>query len=429
MTSQILDSLKKINYWYGTPSYNLGLIRNRYCDSIWQSIDNKLIKVIIGQRRSGKSYIVRQLIHKLVSERKIKGKNIFYLNMEMFEFESIKNARELSNLISEYEDTFQPSGKIYIFIDEIQNIVNWEKLVVSLAQHPVKDYEIFITGSNSKLLSGELATLLSGRYLLTEIFPFSYSEFLEFKKLKNTKSNFIKYINSSGMPEIYNLNNEETRTHYFQSLKNTILLKDIMYRHKIRDYVLLEDIYLFLIHNVGNMTSITSIIKYFKSKNRRTDYVTISQYISYMKEAFIIHEAPRFFIKNKEVLSGERKYFLNDMGFRNYLFPYLIKDINAVLENIVYLHLRMAGYNLMIGYGNNFEVDFVAEKQKDKQYVQVTYLMPEQETVKREFGALEKIKDNLPKLVVSMDDLLIPNENGIKHEHIWDFIYNLSKTR
>jgi uncharacterized protein len=423
---ELLSSLSTINYWEKDPNFNLGFIRNRYCSEVWQTFGNKLIKVIIGQRRTGKSYIVRQLIHKLIHEKRVNNKNIFYLNKEMFEFENIRNAKNLSDIIRFYETTYKPKGKIYLFIDEIQNINDWEKIITSLAQHPVKDYEIVITGSNSTLLSGELATSLSGRYILTEVFPFSYREFIEIKQLENSKENFIKYITTSGIPEIFNLGSNETIVHYFQALKNTVLLKDIMYRHKIRDYVLLEDIFLFLLHNVGIMTSIPSILKYFKSKNRKADYSTISQYILYMQDAFIVHEAARMSVKSKELLSGEKKYYINDLGFRNYLYPGLINDIGAILENIVYTHLKMGGNDIKIVIGNNYEVDFVAEKERTKQYVQVTYLMSGNETINREFGALEKINDNHPKFVVSMDDIQIHKQNGIIHRKIWDFVYELS---
>ena len=423
---EIFKSLNSINYWSKKPAFKLGYIRKSYSQALWQSVGNTLVKVIAGQRRSGKSFLLRQLIYKLLEEKKVNKKNIFYLNKEMFEFETIVTATDLAAIIKLYEANISPKGKVYIFIDEVQDITNWEKIVVSLAQHPIKKYELFITGSNSQLLSGELASLLSGRYLLTEIFPFSYFEYLDYQELPNNKQNFIKYISTSALPELFNLNGEETKRHYFQALKNTILLKDIMYRNKIRDYVLLEDIFLFLLHNVGHLTSITAIAKYFKSKNRKADYSTIAQYISYMQHAYIVTEAPRFSFKTKELLSGERKYFISDLGFRNYLFPALQKDIGSILENIVFTHLRIAAYEVKVGVGHNFEVDFVAEKVNNKLYVQVSYIMPTHQTQQREFGALEKIKDNLPKTVVSMDDILIANDLGISHEHIWDFIYNLS---
>ena len=421
----LLKLLSEINYWEKPPGFELGFIRKRYIDTIWKLTDNQLIKIIVGQRRTGKSYVVRQIIDKLIGEKKVNVRNIFYLNKEMFEFDKIRNADNLSEIINLYERTYKPVGKEYILIDEVQNINDWEKIINSLAQHPLKKYEIFITGSNSKMLSGELASMLSGRYLLLEVFPFSYREFLSYKNLKNNKSNFIKYITGSALPEVFHLDRQEAKLYYFQSLKDTILLKDIMYRHKIRDYVLLEDIFLFLLHNIGNLTSVPSIIKYFKSRNRKADYVTIAQYLLYMKEAFLIRDVPRYSIKTKELLSGEKKYFVNDMGFRNYLFPHLINDFGAILENITLLHLKTAGYKVRVGYETYREVDFFATGNNKNVYIQVAYVMPTKETVDREFGIFEKIRDHLPKYVLSMDDMLITNEKGIIHQHIWDYIYEL----
>lgn len=424
--STLLQNLKLLNYWEQKPNFDIGYIRSGYLNNIEQSLDNKLIKVIVGQRRTGKSYIIRQIINLLIEKKNINTINIFYLNKELFEFDEIKTAKDLSILISEYENEYQPKGKIYIFIDEIQNISEWEKIIVSLAQNPVKEYEVIITGSNSFMLSGELASLLSGRFLLTEIFPFTYNEFLDYFSLQNTKANFIEYITTSGLPEIYNLDSKETKRNYFQSLKNTILLKDIMLRNKIRDYVLLEDLFLFIINNVGNLTSVTSIVKYFKSKNRKVDYSTIANYISYMQDAFILHHAPRYSLKNKEILSGEKKYFINDIGFRNYLYPNLINDFGSILENIVFLHLRKSGYDIKIGFENNFEIDFFASKNNTVIYIQVAYLLESENTIKREFGTFGKIKDNFPKYVLSMDDLIIHSSEGIIHEKIWEYLYNLS---
>lgn len=424
--NDILKALDSINNWNTKPMITPGFIRKAYLNKITKSLNNKLIKVIVGQRRAGKSYIIRQIINYLMEEKSVDPRSIFYLNKEMYEFESINTAAKLDEIVRLYEKEVTPEGKVYLFIDEVQNIADWEKIIVSFAQHPVKDYEVFITGSNATLLSGELASFLSGRYIVFEVFPFSYSEFLGYHSYENQKQNFIKYFETSGLPEIYNIESDEIRKHYFQSLKDTIFLKDIMYRHKIRDYILLEDLFLFLLHNVGNQTSVPAIIKYFKSRNRKTDYSTLSAYLSYMEEAFIVRQSPRYFIKTKELLSGEKKYFINDLGFRNYLFPRLKKDIAAILENIVFLHLRNAGYTVSTGYGNNFEVDFVATRNEFTIYVQVAYLLASEKTIQREFGAFEKINDHFPKYVVTMDDLLIKYSKGIIHENIWSFINNLT---
>lgn len=420
--TKIFEALEKINYWHNELDIDVGFIREHYLNEISKASENKLIKVIVGQRRSGKSYIIRQFIKNLIEERKVNPLNTFYLNKELYDFEGIKTASDLNNLIQHYKQELKPKGKIYVFIDEIQNIEEWEKIIVSLAQHTAEEYEIYITGSNSNLLSGELATLLSGRYLVIDVFPFSYTEYLSFYQHQNSKENFLKYLQTSGMPEIYNIHSSDIHRHYFQSLKDTILLKDIMYRHKIRDYVLLEDLFLFLLHNVGNLISIPSIIKYFKSKQRKADYSTISAYLSYMQDAFILQQCPKFSLKTKELLSGEKKYYVNDLGFRNFLYPQLITDIASMLENVVYLHMKRQGYEVKVGYNKNFEIDFIATKGDAKKYIQVTYLLSSEDTINREFRSLESIDDNFPKYLLSMDDIKIKHPKGFEHLNIWEFI-------
>ncbi len=425
LMNEILKALEAINYWQHEPGYNIGFVRENYLDKLKKALGNKLIKVIVGQRRSGKSYIVRQFIKFLIEDKTVGKKNIFYLNKELYEFDQIKTAADLDQIIRLYKKEISPLGKVYIFIDEVQDIEDWEKIVVSLAQHTVDDYEIFITGSNSRLLSGELASNLSGRYLVFEVFPFSYFEFLDFFNYQNNKESFIGYLEKSGLPEIYNIGSIEIQRNYFRSLKDTILLKDIMYRHKIRDYVLLEDLFLFLLYNVGNLISVSSIIKYYKNKRRKADYTTIATYISYMEEAFIIRQCQKYSLKTKELLSGDKKYYVNDLGFRNYLFPQLKTDISAMLENFVYIHLLMAGFEVKVGYSNNFEIDFIATKENQHIYIQVTYLLTSEETKNREFRVLETINDNYPKYLVSMDDIMINHSGGIIHQNIWDFIKTL----
>ena len=267
---KILDILSQSNHWEKAPGYNLGLIRNTYLAAIKNSLDNRLIKVLVGQRRSGKSYIVRQLIEYLIKELHIDGKNIFYLNKELYEFESIKTEQDLFQLIEAYKRRYNPEGKVYYFIDEVQDIQNWEKLLVSIAQDPSQNTETFITGSNSSLLSGELATKLTGRYVSFEIFPFTYKEFLDYNKQQNKRQNFINYLRSSSLPETLKIQDRDIKRFYFKSLKDTILLQDIMSRYNIRDAALLDDLFLFVLHNIGNLTSIPSIIKYYKSRNRKT---------------------------------------------------------------------------------------------------------------------------------------------------------------
>lgn len=425
--NDILSYLTTINPWGKGEITGNGLIRELYLDKIANATGNRLIKVIVGQRRAGKSYIVRQIINQLIITEKVPPVNIFYLNKELYEFDEIRNAGDLQEVIQLYRKHLKPKGKVYLFIDEVQNIEAWEKIIVSLAQHPVEEYEIFITGSNSGLLSGELATRLSGRYVVFEVFPFSYHEYLAFNHLDDSKEHFINYLETTGMPEALNIASYEIRQHYFQSLKDTVLLRDIMFRHKIRDYVLLEDLFLFLLHNTGNLVSVPSIIKYFKSKNRKVEYATVASYIKNMEDAFIIRRCPKYSVKTKELLSGDKKYFVNDLGFRNYIYPQLRTEIGSMLENVVYLHLKMAGYDVKVGYLKNMEVDFVAEKGDRKFYVQVAYLLSSQATIDREFRSLEAIPDSFPKYVVSMDDLTIRHPKGIFHENIRNFISIIGK--
>jgi predicted AAA+ superfamily ATPase len=422
---KLFRTLKSNNHWDRKPKTDTGFIRNKYLNKLKEATDNKLIKVIVGQRRSGKSYIVRQFIEYLIAEKSVNPQNTFYLNKELFDFEKIKTATDLANLIQFYKKKVNPKGKVYVFIDEVQNIDEWEKIIVSLAQHTVEAYEVFITGSNSRLLSGELASHLSGRYVVFEVFPFSYTEYLNFYGYENNKDHFIQYLKTSGLPEVYNIHSEDIHRHYFQSLKDTILLKDIMYRHKIRDYVLLEDLFLFILHNVGNLISISSILKYFKSKQRKADYTTITSYISYMEEAFIVRHCPKFSLKTKELLSGEKKYYVNDLGFRNYLYPQLTTNISPMLENIVFMHLRMAGFEVKVGYNKLFEVDFVATKGDLTKYIQVTYLLSSEKTKNREFRVLENINDNFPKYLISMDEIKLSHPKGIIHKNVWEFITDL----
>jgi len=423
----VFELLSKINYWYNKPNIDLGFIRQTYADKLRGSLDNRLIKVLVGQRRVGKSYIIRQLIDYLIEDRGVNPQNIFYLNKELFEFDTIKTASDLNDIILYYKQVLKVQSKVYVFIDEVQNIDQWEKLISSMAQHTVDDYEIFLTGSNSNLLSGELATLLSGRYIVFEVYPFSYNEYLEFYNLQNSKESLIQYLETTGLPEIYNLNNADIKQYYFEALLNTVLLKDIMHRYNIRDYVLLEDLFLFLLHNVGSMVSIPSIVKYYKNKNRKADYYTIASYIKYMNEAFIIRECTKQAVKTKELLSGNKKYFLLDLGFKNYLYPNMKRDIAGMLENIVYIHLRNAGFKVSVGQIKSYEIDFIAQKQNLKLYIQVTYLLASNDTIIREFRPLEEINDSFSKYVISMDDFIISNEKGIIHQSIWTFLYNISK--
>jgi uncharacterized protein len=415
------DKIKKYNIWDGK-TINIGYQRKTYLDKIENYIGNKLIKVLVGQRRSGKSYIMRQLISKIMSEKNIAPANFFYLNKEYSAFNEIRTGDELENLFVRYINEIKPKGRIFIFLDEIQNIDGWESFVNSYSQDFTHEYEIFITGSNSKLLSGDLATLLSGRYVEFEIMPFSFEEIVDFKKDCPSRESFVNYIKTGGLPELLHISDEEVQRHYIESLKNTIILRDIIERQNVKDVSLLDDIFRFITAKIGNMTSISSIIKYFKNQNRKTNYETISSYISFLTESFIIHKADRFNLKGKRVVGGECKYYLNDFAFKSFLYGFTASDIGYYLENFVYNKLRGSGFNVSVGVFDNYEIDFIAKKGDKTIYIQVCYLLSDQKVIDREFGNLLKINDNYEKIVISLDDVKFSDYEGVKHLRPWELV-------
>jgi predicted AAA+ superfamily ATPase len=409
--------LEKYNFW----NNNLpapGLIRKMYIEKISGYIDNRLVKVLVGQRRSGKSYLLRQIIHKLI-EKGFPAKNIFYLNKEITDFDFIENYKDLHELVNLYKQKFNLKGKIYLFIDEIQLIDGWEKVVNSWSQDYTQDYEIFISGSNSEMLSGELASLLSGRYIQFEVFPFSYAEFVEIRKLENSKKAFVEYLKTGGLPELFNLPDIETRRNYVQAVKDTVLLRDIVHRYNIKDSRLLDDIFMYLINNSSNLISINNIVNYLKSKNRKTHYDTVSNYIQYLRNAFLVHQSEKYNIKGKEILAGTHKYYTNDPAYKNYLYHGYAYGIGYMLENIIYLQLVNLGYKVYIGYLRNKEIDFVAIKGERKIYLQICYILENEDTIEREYSGLLSVKDNFEKFVVSLDDVQLPVREGIHHILAW----------
>lgn len=415
--------VEKYNLWNGN-TFPMGYVRESYIEKIYGFLGNKLVKVLVGQRRCGKSFILRQIAMKLV-ESGVSGNNILYLNREFIDFDFLQNYRDLDEFVKAYVEEIKPSGKIYLFIDEIQNIDEWERFVNSYSQDFTADYELVITGSNSKMLSGELSTLLSGRYVEFEIFPFSYSEYLGFYNLENNRQNYLEYLKSSGLPEMFNLDNEYFKTNYVESLKDTVLLRDIIQRYKIKNPKLLEDIFVFIAMNASNMISITNVVNYFKSKKRETTYDTIANYIGYLEDAFLIHKVERYDIKGKDTISGNCKYYLNDLAFCNYLYKGFGYGVGFKLENLVYLDLKRSGYKVFVGNIKSKEIDFVAVKNEDVKYVQCTYMLIDGSTIEREYSALETISDNYEKVVVSLDDEPLPNRNGIKNEVAWKVVNNL----
>jgi len=410
--------LKKYNFW-NSNYIELGYERSIYTEQIADYVGNRLIKVLIGQRRSGKSYILRQIAQQLITNG-VKPENILYINREFTDFDFLKTYKDLENLINLYKRELKPVGKVYIFIDEVQVIEEWEILVNSHSQNFIDIYELFISGSNSKMLAGELATLLSGRYVCFEIFPFSYSEYLGFMKKERGRQSYADYMNSGGLPELFMLEKPELKRNYMSTIKDTILLRDIIKRYNIRDPKMLEDIFVFLVNNASNLVSINNIVNYFKSLGRRTSYDIVSSYIGYIEDAFLVHRCNRYNIKGKDTLSGNAKYYVNDLAYKNYLYSGYGYGIGYLIENLVYLTLRRAGYNVYTGCVKNKEVDFVALKADRLIYLQCAYILIDETTIEREYSALEVIKDNYEKIVISLDDNTLPSRGGIKHIQAWE---------
>jgi predicted AAA+ superfamily ATPase len=411
--------LEMYNFWDGQFP-DLGYQRDTYLEKLDRFAGNRLVKVLTGQRRVGKSYLLRQMIRKLVEQHGIQPQNIVYLNMEYTVFDFIADHQSLDSLVIEYRKALKPRGKVYLFIDEVQEIDGWERSVNSFSQSHAEEYEVFISGSNAQLLSGELATLLSGRYVQFDVFPFTFREYSGYYDLELTRENFIRYMQSGGMPEMFRLTDEETRRHYMSALKDTVLLRDIVRRYSIKDVRLLEDIFAFLVNTASNLVSVNSLVKYFAGKQRKTNYETVASYIAHMVSAYLIHQAERYSIKGKDILAGSYKYYLNDQGFKNYLYPGFEYGYGYMLENLVYLELRNHGYTVYVGHIRDREIDFVAMKQARTMYLQVTYLLVDEQVIDREYGQLESIADNSDKYVVSLDDIALPDRKGIKHIQAWN---------
>lgn len=398
--------------------------RELYLEKIRRLINTEPIKIITGVRRSGKTYLLHSIKEELI-ERGISKENIFLISFESQKYNKIQNFMELdvcvNNLIK------NTSGKIYLLFDEIQNIVSWEK---SINSYRVDfDCDIYITGSNSELLSGELATLIAGRYFHIDVYPFSFKEFLQYKKeinsidIKNKELQlFNEYVKYGGMPSLQQVQDID-KFSYLEDIYSTILLKDIISRHNLRNAEILNRILTFIISNIGQPVSANGISKYLKHENLKVSADTVLNYLSFSKNACFIHEAKKENLKGKKVLKTNGKYYLVDHGFNQAIIGKDMENTGQILENIVYIELLRMGYDVKVGDINGREVDFVCNKADRKIYIQVTYLLSGKETVKREFGFLRAIGDDYEKYVLSMDNLDFSNA-GIKHMNIIEFLKN-----
>lgn len=391
--------------------------REYYMKQIRPFINTDLIKVLTGIRRSGKS-VMLQLIQEELLSQQIRPDQMISLNFEDLANLPLCQPMALYQWIADKAAAIK--GKIYIFLDEIQEVTNWERVINSL--RVAFDVDIYLTGSNAKLLSGELSTYLAGRYVQFVIYPFSYQEFILANQLDDTPQAFQKYLLFGGMPFLMNLHFQEGPSRqYLQDMYNSVILKDIVQRNNLRDVDLLERIIGYALSSIGHVFSASNITKYLKSEHRKVSNDTVLNYLNACTTAYLFYKIPRQDLLGKKLLSINEKYYVVDHGLREAVYGHNARDIDQILENIVCLELLRRGYTVTIGKTGNFEVDFIAAKGNRKCYVQVTYLLASPETIEREFRVYKDIKDNYPKYVVSMDELDF-SQDGIQHYNIRKFL-------
>jgi predicted AAA+ superfamily ATPase len=389
--------------------------RDAYVERIKPFIKKGLIKVLSGQRRVGKSYLLFQLIH-VVQSQDPTG-NIIYINKEDLQFDTIRNAASLNEYILSRS---KQDVTNYIFIDEIQDIAEFEKALRSLLLDQNND--LYITGSNANLLSGELATYLSGRYIEFKVYSLSYTEFLHFHRLEDSDLSLESYIKFGGLPYLIHLQLTETAFEYLNSIYNTIVYRDVVSRYNLRNNQFLEKLIEFLADNIGSLFSAKRISDFLKSQHTNIPANQIQQYCGHLANAFIVHEVNRYDIVGRRIFEIGSKFYFENTGIRNVITGYQLKDRGKLLENIVYNQLLYLGYDVKVGSLHALEIDFVCERDNERLYIQVALRLDGQETIDREFGNLLAIADNYPKIVVSEDQFDGNTYKGIRHMRIRDFL-------
>ncbi|MFW6222732.1 MAG: ATP-binding protein [Bacteroidota bacterium] len=389
--------------------------RDKYLPLILPHIGKEIIKIIIGQRRVGKSYFLRQIKQYILTHNP--RATIIYINKESYDFAHIISAAELVA----YTTSKSSQGNNVLIIDEVQEIKEFEKGVRHFLG---QGFDIYLSGSNSDMLSGELATLLTGRYIQIRINPLTFKEFCTFHNKKHDETSLNLYLRYGGMPYLHhiNLDDDEIVYNYLKNIYQTILLKDVVARYSIKNVDLLERLVLFLADNAGSIVSAKKISDFLKSQRLTISSSVITNYLYYLNNAFFIIKTRRYDLQGKRFLEIGEKYYFSDTGMRNALVGFKPQDINKILENAVYNHLQSMNYDISIGKLHDLEIDFIAEKHNQKVYIQVAYLLKDEKVVAREYGNLKKISDNFPKYVISMDTITLDNQDGIKHMKMLDFM-------
>lgn len=394
--------------------------RQAYLERLRPFLGKPVVKVLTGMRRVGKSYLMRQIIEQLRRDGVPEG-NILYIDKESVAFDDLRTYRDLDKAVQ--AALGKRGGSRFLFVDEVQEIEGWERAIASIAGQG--NIDIAVTGSNAHLFSSELATRMSGRYVEFPIYALSFQEHLTFRgaSRQDPQAEFLDYLRFGGLPAIHHFDRDaDTIYQYVASVFSTIVLKDIVRRHQVRNVMLLESIARYLFDNTGRVTSAKSIADYLKSQRLRVGVETVQNYLAYFEEALLAHRTRRFDIKGRRLLEIYDKFYLGDVGMRHALLGFREGELTGVLENVVYLELLRRGYQVHIGKFGDREVDFVATRRGERLYVQVAYLLATPETIEREFGVLKAIPDNYPKLVLSMDTAFGDDVEGIRRRHIVDFL-------
>ncbi len=389
------------------------LIRHRYLDKLIQMKDVPLIKAIVGIRRCGKSTLMGMYRDYLLSTG-ISEESIVSLNLSHGKNSEL-NPSEIMAMVSSVK------GRTYVLLDEVQIIENWDRMVLEMLE--TKDCDIYITGSNSVMFSSKLTTLLSGRSVTMEMFPFSYSEFLEYTGLSDSSSSITEYITYGGFPlALMVRDSRESETAVLEGIYNTVVLKEIVQRHKIRNQQMLERISQFLMRNIGSPVSVKSIKDCMASSGIKVNFETVDSYLGYLEESLAFYRVKRYDMKAKEELVINDKFYLSDLGLRTAILGRRDADIGHLMENIVYLELRRRGYKIYTGKSGDYEIDFVAMGSEDRLYIQVCYSLKDPSTEERELRPLKSIKDDYKKIIVVMEESVNTDRDGIKEILLSDFL-------
>ena len=417
------EILKKFNFWDGSVKEN-GFIRPLYLNRLSQLDQSKTIVTVTGLRRVGKSYIVRQFIDHLIKNEGVEPKQIFYANLYIRELKFLKDPSAFEEMIRLWQknEKVDTKKRMYIVIDEVQEITDWQKLVSSYYENYIEKYKVLITGSNSKLLSGEMGTYLAGRSYELTVYPLSFMEYLSFRKLDKTTDSMSAYLKDGGMPEIILSGSSFARNNLIETTIDSVIMRDIVSRYEVRNIPLLKKLVEYLSFSVTDEVSKNKVSNTLKSSGEKVSNHTVSDYFEYLKNAFFIYECPVFSLKKNDIISGKpQKIYLNDPVF--FKRGYGSGDFGKLLENHVFIELKRRGYNISTVKMDDKEVDFLAESKGERWYLQSAWTVGDtgSEVYEREFGNLLKIKDHFPKTVISMDPLTHSSNNGVSHVSAMDF--------